>query len=80
MHEAPRRDGSVAIYGDEDSLIVVEPIILGIAPVRGCAFCACGAPLTPWGWRHITTDHVEILCTVCHRALAFIRLGARAHV
>ena len=81
MREMCRRDNCVAILaeGDDQDLIVVEPFMLGFAPVPGNALCICGAPLQPWGWRPVTGDTVEILCAHCHRALAFIRLGARAH-
>jgi hypothetical protein len=79
MHETSRRDGCVALYGDDDDDLVVEPIMIGFAPVPDMARCACGAPLKRWSWRHVTPDTVEIGCHRCHSALAFIRLGARTH-
>jgi hypothetical protein len=79
MREVSRGDGCVTLYGDEDNLVVVEPMVLGFAPVPGMARCACGAPLKRWSWRHVTADNVEITCDRCRRALAFIRLAARAH-
>jgi hypothetical protein len=79
MREAPRRDGCLALYGDEGDTVIVEPVVLGFAPVPGMVRCACGAPLKRWSWRHVTAEAVEIICDRCHRALAFIRLGARAH-
>jgi len=79
MREYPCGDGCVSLYGDDDDLIVVEPIVLGFAPVPGNARCICGAPLQRWSWRHATADSVEIGCDRCHRSLGFIRLGARVH-
>jgi hypothetical protein len=80
MREMSRRDGCVAVYDDDDGqdLIIVEPLMLGLAPVPGNAHCICGAPLQRWSWRHVTADAVEIGCDRCHRAIAFIRLGGAA--
>jgi len=81
MREVIRRDGSVALYADDDDddVAVVEPIIAGFVPVRGNACCACGAPLESWGWRCVAGDDVELGCARCHRVHGHFRLGAKVH-
>jgi len=81
MYEIQRRDGSVALYGDGDDqdLVVVEPIIASFVPVRGNAVCVCGAPLQAWNWRCVAADDVELGCSRCHRVHGHFQLGTRVH-
>ena len=45
MREIPCRDGSVALYDQDDDqdMVIVEPTVTSFAPVRGNARCVCGA-------------------------------------
>jgi hypothetical protein len=81
MREVQRHDGSVALYGENDDsdTIIVEPAVIAFIPIRGNARCVCGAPLTPWGFRCVTADDVEISCSHCHRVHGHFRLGTRVH-
>ena len=79
MREALRRDGSVALYDENDDgdMIIIEPIVTAFTPVRGNARCVCGAPLAPY--RCVAADDVEIGCGRCHRVFGHFRLGTRVH-
>ena len=63
MREALRRDGSVALYDENDDgdMVIIEPIVTAFTPVRGNARCVCGAPLAPWvtaAWQPTTSRSV----------------------
>ena len=79
MREFPCRDGSVALYDQDDDqdMIIVEPTVTSFAPVRGNARCVCGAPLEAWSLRCVATDAVELGCARCHRVHGHIELGTR---
>ena len=81
MREVRQRDGSIVLYGENDDsdTVIVEPIVTAFAPVRGTAHCVCGAALTPWGFRCVAADDVEIGCGRCHRVHGHFRLGTRVH-
>jgi hypothetical protein len=81
MREVQRRDGSVALYDEDDDqdMIVVEPAVIAFTPIHGNARCACGAALAPWSYRCVAADDVEIGCGRCHRVFGHFRLGTRVH-
>ena len=81
MREVQRHDGCVALFDENDDgdMVIIEPIITAFAPVRGNARCVCGAPLTPWDYRCVAADDVEIGCSRCHRVHGHFRLGTRVH-
>jgi hypothetical protein len=81
MREVQRHDGSVALYDENDDgdMVIIEPIITAFAPVRGNAHCVCGATLTPWAYRSVAADAVELSCDRCHRVFGNLRLSVRVH-
>ena len=81
MRESFRRDGSVALFDDDDDRdgVIVELTITSFAPVRGNAYCICGAPLQGWGWRCVAADDVELSCARCHRVHGHFQLGTKVH-
>src|SRR5262245_60726685 len=79
MREVSRRDGSVALLGEngDEDLVVVEPRVTAFIPVRGNAQCVCGTPLQPWAWQCVASDSVELRCDRCHRVHGHLRLGTK---
>jgi hypothetical protein len=81
MREMFRRDGSTAIFDDNDpgDLVIIEPVVANFVPTNGNARCICGAPLRSWSWRMADVSTVEIGCSRCHRVLGHFQLGTKVH-
>jgi hypothetical protein len=74
MHEVPRRDGIVVLFGDDsdDDEIYVEPAIAAFVPINGNLRCGCGAHVQSWNIRRVI-DGYELTCPRCHCSQARIR-------
>ena len=54
MHEVPRRDGIVVLFGDDgdNDEVYVEPAIAAFVPINGNLRCGtCDANVQPWSIR-----------------------------
>jgi len=80
VHEVHRRDGRVALLGDDgdNDEVIVEAVVVAFMPFKGASRCACGAPLHRWSLRNGAYGP-EITCATCHRSIAELELGVRVH-
>jgi hypothetical protein len=68
MHEVPRRDGIVVLFGDDgdNDEIYVEAAIVAFVPINGNLRCGvCGAKVQPWSIRKVIGEY-ELTCSRCH--------------
>ena len=81
MHEVPRRDGIVVLFGDDgdNDEVYVEPAIAAFVPINGNLRCGvCDANVQPWSIRHVIGGY-ELTCSRCHCTQARITTRAQTY-
>jgi hypothetical protein len=80
MHEVQRRDGSLAVFGDDGDKdeLIAEGVVARFTPTHGSQRCTtCGTTREPE--LRSTTTGAELYCGNCHKVFCHLDLGVRTY-